>query len=514
MEIWKTVKINGVIHNDYECSTHGRVRNIKNKRSMKCTKIKSGYQTTSIGRDTYLVHRIIAETFLPNIDNRETVNHINNKRDDNRVDNLEWATHLEQNKHMNKTNNVKRNKSMRVCQIQKLDNKILNKFESYKEAAEFLGKNINQVQTVIGMCLSGRRKSAYGYFWKIDQIDNLENEKWKIVNELNNKYAVSNYGRLKRTENNLILKQKPHDSGYQIFKFNDDGKSYSVHRLVAKYFITEDIEGKVVNHKDLNRSNNHVNNLEVTTQKQNVIHSMKNRPSVKKVIQYDNDGNIIRIYDHCVQASEILNIDRSAIYYYCKQNRVAEEDKMKFKYLTEKDDLINNKICFDDIKKAKTNWKRNGTPKKVTVYKNNIETKTYQSIADASKENGYAKLTIAGQCKGVAKYPMTGDINFRFTSDIQKYTLYDVPEIFKLASTVYVDDKHKLQNFILWYPDNLYTKDYMLKYPIEKLIPTQVMQKNISIQKILQRLYDKEKTKNKNFIILVYKYIHDLYINA
>lgn len=55
-----------------------------------------GYLKVTINRNQYRVHRLVAETFLPNPDNKPTVDHINRIRDDNRVDNLRWATHREQ----------------------------------------------------------------------------------------------------------------------------------------------------------------------------------------------------------------------------------------------------------------------------------------------------------------------------------------------------------------------------------------------------------------------------------
>ena len=55
-----------------------------------------GYRLIQIDKKHYLVHRLVAETFIENIENKPTVDHINRDRSDNRVENLRWATFKEQ----------------------------------------------------------------------------------------------------------------------------------------------------------------------------------------------------------------------------------------------------------------------------------------------------------------------------------------------------------------------------------------------------------------------------------
>lgn len=57
---------------------------------------KNGYRTVRIRGKDYKVHRLVAETFIPNPENKPTVDHINRIRDDNRICNLRWATQKEQ----------------------------------------------------------------------------------------------------------------------------------------------------------------------------------------------------------------------------------------------------------------------------------------------------------------------------------------------------------------------------------------------------------------------------------
>lgn len=96
-EFWKDVK-------DYEgiylASNMGNVK--RNNRVIK-KQLRNGYHKLTLcdngSKNQKLVHRIIAETFIPNPGNKSEVNHINGIRTDNRVVNLEWATRKENAQH-------------------------------------------------------------------------------------------------------------------------------------------------------------------------------------------------------------------------------------------------------------------------------------------------------------------------------------------------------------------------------------------------------------------------------
>lgn len=99
-EIWRDIK---GYENLYKVSNQGNVKSLihKNQKILKLTKTKSGYLRVTLfkneERKSFLVHRLIAETFIPNPENKPCVDHINTIRDDNRVENLRWVTHKENN---------------------------------------------------------------------------------------------------------------------------------------------------------------------------------------------------------------------------------------------------------------------------------------------------------------------------------------------------------------------------------------------------------------------------------
>jgi len=80
-----------------ECSDHGRIRFRKTRISCGGKNgVRASYLRVHIGKKWYLVHRLIAETFIENIEDKPTVDHIDRDRENNHIENLRWATYKEQ----------------------------------------------------------------------------------------------------------------------------------------------------------------------------------------------------------------------------------------------------------------------------------------------------------------------------------------------------------------------------------------------------------------------------------
>lgn len=163
-------------------------------------------------------------------------------------------------------------------------------------------------------------------------LEDLPGEEWRDVVGYEGFYKVSDYGRVKslnrvimrkngnrQTWRGKIIKIKFHKNGYAFFQASSPSQRIDilVHRAVAKAFIDNPNGFPIINHKDENRQNNCVYNIEWCTSAYNnnygnhyekFIASMTKNGYIRKVYQYSLDGCLVATYNSLKEATEKTGI--------------------------------------------------------------------------------------------------------------------------------------------------------------------------------------------------------------
>ena len=271
----------------YEASNDGNVRNTRSARVLaRCGKNDGYLYVTMYHNKKYhnrSIHTMVARTFIPNPENKPTVNHIDKNGLNNVLDNLEWATYSEQQKHL--------------------------------------------------LSFGPRAKPP-----KREHASHIEGEIWK---KLEDGYYASSKGRVKN-EKNILLKLTTDKRGYVYLTLK--GKMFSVHRVIAKLFIGIENNTQVVNHKDGNKSNNNVENLEVVSQSDNVKHAydtgLSNNTTKRSVYQVDYKGHIVETYESLTQVETLTNINRGSIHHAIASGCTSHG----YRWFENKDDIEKEKL--------------------------------------------------------------------------------------------------------------------------------------------------------------------------
>ena len=323
----------------YFVSNMGNVKSDKTNRLLKVQK-KTGYSTVGLSiinkRYSFLIHRLVAKAFIPNPENKLTVNHINHNTHDNRVENLEWSTSKEQNDHNYKTETKKRqtNRARSVVCFDKSTNEKIQEFRSLTEASVWLNEksNSNNVES----CLAGIRGSlnnnwmCKGYIWKYNDLENknLDNEIWKEIPENltcgKKNYWISNKGRFKNNRGKIIDTNNHNQYITISFRNGNNKINHQLHRIIAQIFVSNTENKPFVNHIDGNKDNNFSNNLEWVTKSENTKHAHDNgliKKYSRKVNQYDKEGNFISQFESIKEAGFKLKLDKSSIGHICAKDR-------------------------------------------------------------------------------------------------------------------------------------------------------------------------------------------------
>lgn len=179
--MWQKYYYEG-IETDYSVSTEGEVRK-DTTNYMLSQSTQQDYKFVTLflpdGKAKRMrVHRIVAETFIPNPENKPYVNHINGNRGDNNVENLEWVTPSENTQHAVATGLMEGGGRKKAVVQYNLNGERMVTFESASEAARQTGGS----QSKITMCCRRQRESANDYQWRYyDDVQDVKKIEKKFI---------------------------------------------------------------------------------------------------------------------------------------------------------------------------------------------------------------------------------------------------------------------------------------------------------------------------------------------
>lgn len=162
MEVWKDIEG----YENYQVSNYGRVKSLKfsKERILKPEKNNGGYLYVFLSKNCiekrYYIHRLVAQAFIVNPDGLKEINHKNEVKTDNRVENLEWCDRKYNNTYGTCIKRRIEKLSKTVYQYS-LNNKLIREWSSSHEVE----RQTKFAQSHINGCCNGRLKTAYGYKW-------------------------------------------------------------------------------------------------------------------------------------------------------------------------------------------------------------------------------------------------------------------------------------------------------------------------------------------------------------
>ena len=157
-----------------------------------------------------------------------------------------------------------------------------------------------------------------------------EEELWRDIVGYENLYQVSNLGNVKNCLSGRILKLSNDNDGYKQIQLCKNGvrKTYKVHRLVGQACIENPQNLPCINHKDENKANNRVSNLEFCTQKYNLNYGaaqerkskaqINRKDCSKPVLQYDKNGIFMNEYPSMKDAKRKTGVHQVSICSVCR----------------------------------------------------------------------------------------------------------------------------------------------------------------------------------------------------
>lgn len=209
-------------------------------------------------------------------------------------------------------------------------------------------------------------------------------EEWKKIDGFD--YEISNFGNLRRLNSNKLRKLQIDKDGYNTVTIWKDGKSHfkRINRLVAEAFIPNPFNLPVVNHKDENKMNNFVENLEWCTVGYNNTYSKS-----RQIVQLDLDGNLINEYNSIKEAEIETGFASSHIQDCCDVTKTHCKTYKGFQWMYKEN--------YDVNKNYKIENPMPNRGRKVAQYNLNGDLiKVYEKLSKISNDKNYN--TNVGKC--------------------------------------------------------------------------------------------------------------------
>lgn len=407
---------------NYEISNIGNVRNISTQKVLLINydrlrkdnkRARPGLSTNGIIKQYYL-HRIVAEHFIDNPKNLPEVNHIDGNFYNNRADNLEWISKLDNMRHASDNKLMKRYTRKVIIKNKETGEEKI--FEKVTDCSTYL----NCSPGIISRTCSGKRvDKIYEMRYECQDNNIIETDDivWKEYPECE-KYLVSNTGEVKNKKTNRVMMgSKVNGYRFMTLFINKDTPKLNrlVHRMVAQTFLDNPDNKPVVNHKDTNILNNSVENLEWVTYKENMntdetISNLKKGKNSKIIHQIELDsGDIVNTFNGAPKNNE--DICKTSVLKICHYYNGNEkygggnvQRTYKKKYIFMFDEDIHKKDECIKIAKETDNRTNRTTPhpNKKGIQQINKETgeivNTFESGYEASKKLGIYAYLINNIC--------------------------------------------------------------------------------------------------------------------
>lgn len=248
------------VETNYVACEDGTIKNATNGRVLNGTITREGYKRVQLSLNgkpkTLLVHKLVAETFIPNPDGYRYIKHKDGDKSNNAVDNLYW-------------NNTPSTKE--------------EEFRGSKEQEELPSISYKEV---------------------------LNSDNWRPL-EFDDFYYVSKTGLVFSMKTRKLLSLRERE-GYKRVRLGN--KYYTVHRLVYQTFVEPLGDRDEIDHINNDRGDNRLENLRKVSRGENMTHAQQSgHKGQRKVAQYDIDGNFIKEYPSFTAAAQEMGVTYAAI---------------------------------------------------------------------------------------------------------------------------------------------------------------------------------------------------------